>query len=259
MQSTHTLFSEIQKQYTFSPIKTFRLFDGLRRQNKLVEQQDWYKNDGKLFVDAGRFFAELEVMGFTTSVISSDFKLPKMNSNEITIAESEITAHEKIREKSDGVNLNEISEITPDEEIRVSQEEVKSNEIISPEKEPERFQMKSNEITPDENEPAERGSVLSQILEVKDELIDTLKKDVDHFRLANEGLIEQNKELTRMTRLLVAPKEPEVKEVKSVPVQEVAASEPIIVPPVVPQNEKGIDEQEEALIHNANTHGRAII
>ena len=59
-----------------------------------------------------------------------------------------------------------------------------------------------------------------------------------------------------MTRLLVAPKEPEV---KRVPVQEVAASEPIIVPPVVPQNEKGIDEQEEALIHNANTDGHAII
>ncbi len=245
MQSTHTLFSEIQKQYTFSPIKTFRLFDSLRRQNKLVEQQDWYKNDGKLFVDAGRFFAELEVMGFTASVISNDFKLPKMNSNEITIGDSEITAHEKIRENSDGVKSNEISEITPDEEIRVSHDGVKSNEITLP-----------------ENEPAgappapEQGSVLGQILEVKDELIETLKKDVDHFRFANEELISQNKELTRMTRLLVAPKEPEV---KSVPVQAAAASEPIIVPPVVPQNEKGIDEQEEALIHNANTDGRAII
>ena len=255
MQSTHTLFSEIQKQYTFSPIKTFRLFDSLRRQNKLVEQQDWYKNDGKLFVDAGRFFAELEVMGFTTSVISNDFKLPKMNSNEITIGESEITAHEKIRENSDGVKSNEISEITPDEEIRVFQPKVISNEI-------KRNHLKSDEITLPENEPAEasappeQGSVLGQILEVKDELIETLKKDVDHFRFANEELIAQNKELTRMTRLLVAPKEPEV---KRVPVQEVAASEPIIVPPVVPQNEKGIDEQEEALIHNANTDGRAII
>ena len=171
-----------------------------------------------------------------------------MNSNEITIGESEITAHEKIRENSDGVKSNEISEITPDEEIRVSHDGVKSNEI-----------------THDKNEPAEaspapeQGSVLGQILEVKDELIETLKKDVDHFRFANEELISQNKELTRMTRLLVAPKEPEVKEVKSVSVQEVAASEPIIVPPVVPQNEKGIDEQEEALIHNANTDGRAII
>ncbi len=241
MQSTHTLFSEIQKQYTFSPIKTFRLFDRLRRENKLVEQQDWYKNDGKLFVDATRFFAELEGLGYTNSVVSDDIKRYQMRTDEFINEENEITARQKIRETS---------------------EQVKSDGNDLPKNEIERNHLKQNEITLPENEPAEvasppeQGSVLGQILEVKDELIDTLKKDVDHFRLANEELISQNKELTRMTRLLVAPKEPEV---KSVPVQEVAASEPIIVPPVVPSNEKGIDEQEEALIHNANTDGRAII
>ena len=211
MQSTHTLFSEIQKQYTFSPIKTFRLFDRLRRENKLVEQQDWYKNDGKLFVDATRFFAELEGLGYTNSVVSNGFKSFHLVSNENENEQNEITAREKIRETS---------------------EQVKSDGNDLPKNEIERNHLKPDEIKIAEAEQAapspEQGNVLAQVVSVKDELIDTLKKDVDHFRSANEDLIAQNRELTHMTRLLVAPKEPEV---KNVPVQAAGTGEPIMVPP----------------------------
>jgi len=171
--------SEIQKQFTFSPIKTYRLFAQLRKKGDLKPEVDWIHRGKDLFVDMPRFIVEIQASGY------GNFLKDETTRNQTTSLDNERNQTEIVAEDQHQEN----QQIEP-EEI----EEVKTNEVI-------RNQVKSSENNTEEVSPAQ------QILESKNEVIETLRKEADHLREANSHLLEQNRELTQMTHLLVAPKE----------------------------------------------------
>ena len=52
--------SDIQKRFTFTPIKTYRLFKKFAKQNKLQEGLDWLRRDNQIVIDARKFYTLLE-------------------------------------------------------------------------------------------------------------------------------------------------------------------------------------------------------
>lgn len=69
--------SEFQKMVTFSPIKTWRIFDKLCQGNVLKEEIDWKKEAGEIYVIPSRLFLEAKKLRPEIeylNVKSNDFK-----------------------------------------------------------------------------------------------------------------------------------------------------------------------------------------
>ena len=73
------LFSELQKQLSPSPIKTWRLLKQLRDTGRMRESDDFIMQDRKLFVNVPRFIVELEALGYA-NLKSNDFNNGDMKS-----------------------------------------------------------------------------------------------------------------------------------------------------------------------------------
>jgi hypothetical protein len=195
------LFSDLQKQLSPSPIKTWRLLKHLRDVGRMREVDDWLMQDRKLFVNVPRFIVELEELGYA-NLKSDDFKNGDMKSDEIM----------KLAEELKLIS----SEIT---EGRI-QEEMKSSDISADEFTPKI----ASEVQPmKSSEPQVKSSdftvISDEIIKTKNELIEILKDsvssredDITQLRSVISELSEQNKTLTHqngwLTNLLVAPKEP---------------------------------------------------
>jgi len=193
------LFSELQKQLSPSPIKTWRLLKQLRDDGRMKEPDDFLMQDRKLYVNVPRFIVELEHVGYA-NLKSDDFTSSGMKSDEI-------------KKLADELKLIS-SEIT---ESRI-QEEMKSDDFT-----PENFKPKIEEQAPSVKSPppnvkSDDFSVIShEIIEAKNEVIDVLKdtvssreQDITQLREVISELSKQNKTLTQqngwLTNLLVAPK-----------------------------------------------------
>ena len=61
MPNNFMVFSELQKQLSPSPIKTWRLLKQLRDEGRMKDPDDFMMQDRKLFVNVPRFIVELEV------------------------------------------------------------------------------------------------------------------------------------------------------------------------------------------------------
>ena len=207
------LFSDLQKRLTPSPIKSWRLLKQLRDEGRMQESDDWIMQDRKLFVNVPRFIVELEQLGYgnlksddikSGGVISADIK---QLIDEMKLISGEIT-ESRIQEemKSTDFSTDEFKRKIAEEDVTVksSHQNLKSDDITS-------SNVKSDEIT--------FGS--REIIDAKNEVIDTLKgsirskeDDVAQLRAVISDLTTQLKTTTQqnawLTNLLVAPKqEPE--------------------------------------------------
>lgn len=210
MQKNFMLFSELQKKLSFSPIKTWRLLKQFRDEGRMQEPDDCMLQDRKLYVNVPRFIVELEHLGYA-NVKSDDITSGGVISSEI-------------KQIIDELNLIS-SEITE----RSIQEEMKSDDITDDQPKPkfvaEDFpvksatqNLKSNDITNSNLKPDDFTNLSREILEAKNEVIETLKgsiqskeNDVVQLRAVISDLTQQLKNTTQqnawLTNLLVAPKQ----------------------------------------------------
>jgi hypothetical protein len=210
MQNNFMLFSDLQKRLTPSPIKSWRLLKQLRDDGRMQEPNDWIMQDRKLFVNVPRFIVELEYLGYgnmksdditSGGVISDDIK---QLVDEMKLISSEITDRSIQEEmKSTDFSAEESKRKIEEDNVPVKSPHanLKSNEINN-------SHVKSDDIT----------FVSREIIEAKNEVIDTLKgslqskeHDVAQLREVISELSQQNKTLTQqngwLTNLLVAPKQ----------------------------------------------------
>ena len=193
------LFSDLQKQLSPSPIKTWRLLKQLRDHGRMKETDDFIMQDRKLYVNVPRFIVELEELGYA-NLKSNDFKNGDMKSDDIM----ELVKEMKLIS----------SEIT---ESRI-QEEMQSNDFSAEHSKPhfEHQDPPVKSAQPDLKSDDFR-EISREIIEAKNEVIDTLKEsvrskdtDVIQLRAVISELSQQNKTLTQqngwLTNLLVAPK-----------------------------------------------------
>src|SRR5438067_101792 len=82
MHNNFMLFSELQKQLSPSPIKTWRLLKQLRDAGRMQEPDDFTMQDRKLYVNVPRFIVELEELGYA-NLKSNDITHSVMKSDEI--------------------------------------------------------------------------------------------------------------------------------------------------------------------------------
>jgi hypothetical protein len=251
MQNNFMLFSELQKQLSPSPIKTWRLLKQLRDDGRMKEPDDFIMQDRKLFVNVPRFIVELESLGYA-NLKSDDFKNGDMKSDdimklaeELKLISSEIT-ESRIQEemKSDDFTADNFKPnfAAPDQPIKSPMQNLKSDDITGSNA---NYNLKSNEIS----------DVQREIIAAKNEVIDTLKgsvksKDADviQLRAVISDLTEQLKTTTRqnawLTNLLVAPK-PEREPARSAKVTD-----------ITDESDDFTDEitDEDDLNHETNTH-----
>ena len=203
------LFSELQKQLSPSPIKTWRLLKQLRDEGRMKEPDDFMMQDRKLYVNVPRFIVELESLGYA-NMKSDDFKSSDLKSDEI-------------KKLADELRLisNEITE------SRIQQELISDDFIADEDKrkfenqdlpmQPRQQSLKSDEIKNSNLKSNDFTDLSREIIETKNELIDTLKgsvasKDEENKQLRQmltdfsehiKTLTQQN---TYLSNLLVAPK-----------------------------------------------------
>jgi hypothetical protein len=199
MQNNFMLFSELQKQLSPSPIKTWRLLKQLRDEGRMKENDDFIMQDRKLLVNVPRFIVELEELGYA-NMKSSDFKSGDMKSDEI------MNLAEEMKLIS--------SEIT---ESRI-QQEMKSDDFSAENSKPKIEQQDSPvKSTPPNLKSHDFREISHEIIGAKNEVIDVLKdtvssreQDITQLREVISELSKQNKTLTQqngwLTNLLVAPK-----------------------------------------------------
>jgi RecG-like helicase len=200
MQNNFMLFSELQKQLSPSPIKTWRLLKQLRDEGRMRESEDWVMQDRKLFVNVPRFIVELEELGYA-NLKSNDFRSGDMKSDEITELAKELKLIS--------------SEIT---ESRI-QEEMKSSDFTADDSKA-KVEQRDEPVKSTHNDlkSSDFTQISSEIINTKNELIDVLKEsvssreqDITQLRAVISELAQQNKTLTHqngwLTNLLVAPKQ----------------------------------------------------
>jgi hypothetical protein len=199
MPNNFMLFSDLQKQLSPSPIKTWRLLKQLRDNGRMRETDDFMMQDRKLFVNVPRFIVELEQLGYA-NLKSDDFTNADMKSDEIM----------KLAEELKLIS----SEIT---ESRI-QEEMKSDDFITENSTPKNEQQEPPVKSPPPNVKSDDfREISSEIIGAKNEVIDVLKdtvssreQDITQLREVISELSKQNKTLTQqngwLTNLLVAPK-----------------------------------------------------
>jgi hypothetical protein len=210
MPNNFMLFSDLQKQLSPSPIKSWRLLKQLRDNGRMRDQDDFIMQDRKLYVNVPRFIVELEALGYA-QMKSGDFNNGDVKSDEI----------KKIAEELKLIS----SEIT---ESRI-QDEMKSDDFIADEVKPNIHEkdvhikeplsnLKSDDFNINNLKSTDFSNVPREIIETKNELIDVLKgtvssrdQDIVHLREVITELSQQNKTLTQqngwLTNLLVAPKQ----------------------------------------------------
>ena len=194
------LFSELQKQLSPSPIKTWRLLKQLRDDGRMREPDDWIMQDRKLYVNVPRFIVELEHLGYA-NLKSNDFNTGDLKSDEIM----EIAKELKLIS----------AEIT---ESRI-QEEMKSSDFTADDSKPKVEQQDEPVKSAQSNlKSGDFNQISDEIIKTKNELIDVLKEtvgsreqDITQLRAVISELTQQNKTLTQqngwLTNLLVAPKQ----------------------------------------------------
>jgi hypothetical protein len=200
MQNKFMLFSELQKQLSPSPIKTWRLLKQLRDDGRMKEPDDFMMQDRKLFVNVPRFIVELEQLGYA-NLKSDDFNSNAMKSDEI----------KKLAEELKLIS----SEIT---ESRI-QEEMISDDFTADNSKPKNEQQDPPVKSSPPNMKSDDFSVIShEIIEAKNEVIDVLKdtvssreQDITQLRAVISDMSQQMKTVTQqnawLTNLLVAPKD----------------------------------------------------
>jgi len=217
MQNNFMVFSELQKQLSPSPIKTWRLLKQLRDDGRMKEDEDFRMQDRKLYVNVPRFIVELESLGYA-NMKSDDFKNGDMKSDdikkladELKLISSEIT-ESRIQEEMKSDDFTAVNSkpnfVEHDASMKSQQQNLKSTEINNS---TNSSTLKSNDFT----------DVPREIINAKNEVIDTLKgslkskeDDVAKLRDVISDLTQQLKTTTQqnawLTNLLVAPKtEPE--------------------------------------------------
>ena len=138
MQNNFMVFSELQKQLSPSPIKTWRLLKQLRDDGRMKEDEDFRMQDRKLYVNVPRFIVELESLGYA-NMKSDDFKNGDMKSDdikkladELKLISSEIT-ESRIQEemKSDDFTADNSKPnfVEHDASMKSQQQNLKSTEI----------------------------------------------------------------------------------------------------------------------------------
>ncbi len=181
MNDHFTPLSEVQKMLTFHPFKTYRLFVRFKKEGKLREDQEWMVRDKKILVDLPRFYTEIEQIGF------KNFKRDETISNNMQAPET-ISNHPENVERENTIPRAD-EEIADDSKAQV-------NATIS------------NHMQAPDSSEQQSGIVASLNAKIED-----LTKDKEHFREQaikllelNQSIADQNRELTDMTHLLVAPK-----------------------------------------------------
>jgi DNA repair exonuclease SbcCD ATPase subunit len=199
MQNNFMLFSDLQKQLSPSPIKTWRLLKQLRDDGRMKEIDDFRMQDRKLYVNVPRFIVELEELGYA-NLKSNDITGSGMKSDEIKNLADELR-----------LISNEITE------TRI-QEEMKSDDFSADTFKPNIAQQDPPLKSPPANLKSDDfREISSEIIEAKNEVIDVLKdtvssreQDITQLREVISELSKQNKTLTQqngwLTNLLVAPK-----------------------------------------------------
>jgi len=208
MYENFTPLGEIQKLLTFHPFKTYRLFVRLKKENKLIEEQDWVLRDNKYLIDLPRFYTEVAAIGF------KNFKRDESISNHTQTPES-INADSASISNQDGIDDQE--KIRADENSQLADDsKTHTDESIS-----------NHTQTPSYGEQQDgEANILHAI-------ITGLEKDKEHFKEQsikllelNQALAEQNRELTEMTHLLVAPKKDQITEEQEGEINNESAQEP---------------------------------
>jgi len=169
--------SEIQKAFTFSPIKTYRLFAQLRLQGSLNKDIDWIFQDNKILLDIARFFTELENRGYKNFLREEYSDLhPKSIENSSTPDEI----------------ISEPTEIAEEEKNEETGKEVISSdtEIIS-----DTNQMISSDII----------GVKNEIIEILKEGVARAEREAETLRSANGVLLAQNQQLSNVAYRLMPP------------------------------------------------------
>ena len=149
MQNNFMVFSELQKQLSPSPIKTWRLLKQLRDDGRMQEPDDYRMQDRKLFVNVPRFIVELESLGYA-NLKSDDFKNGDMKSDdimklaeELKLISSEITEsriQEEMKSPDFITDENKAKVEEKDQQINSSQQNLKLSEINN-------SNLKSNDFT----------------------------------------------------------------------------------------------------------------
>jgi len=181
MNDHFTPLSEIQKLLTFHPFKTYRLFVRFKKEGKLREDQEWMVRDKKILVDLPRFYTEIEQIGF------KNFKRDEIIGNHMQ-APVTISNHPENDER-ENTTLRDDDEIADDSKTQV-------NATIS-----NHMQAPDSSGQPSE-EVGSMHMIISGLIKDKEHFLDQNKK----LLVLNQSLADQNRDLTRMTRLLVAPK-----------------------------------------------------
>ena len=204
------LFSELQKQLSPSPIKTWRLLKQLRDDGRMKETDDFIIQDRKLFVNVPRFIVELEHLGYA-NMKSSDFKSGDMKSDEIMeivkeikLISSEITESRIQEEMKSDDFIAENSKphfAEPEQPVKSSQANLKSNEINTSNLKSNDFSDYSREIIEAKNEHI--GTLKGSLASREEENVQ-LRKLVSEFIERNDSLTKQ---ITFLSNLLAAPKQ----------------------------------------------------
>jgi len=181
MNDNFTPLSEIQKMLTFHPFKTYRLFVRFRKENKLIEEQDWIVRDKRILIDMPRFYTELEAVGY------KNFKRDESISNEMHAPDSN----------------NVIYASTSKQDVNIEREKITASEIKEVAEDSTSNGMQAPDNSEQQNERADDLHIIIKgLIKDKEHFQDQSKKLLE----LNQSLADQNRELTQMTHLLVAPK-----------------------------------------------------
>ena len=123
MQNFYSL-TEIQKMLTFSPIKTWREFNKLRKKGNLKEGTDWVMRDNKTLIDLPRFFSKLEAIGYKNIIVEEYASQMKPGDNKVKPDEIERNRDEIILEEK----TPKIKKLDDEDEIK--RDQVKPDETV---------------------------------------------------------------------------------------------------------------------------------
>lgn len=181
--------SEIQKLFTFHPLKTYRLFSRFKQEGRLKELSGWLMRDGRILVSMPQLIVELESDGYKNFL--RDENIGNQN-----ISNSNQKKSDDEHMKSFEIEGNQTRDIDRDFKPQNSTNDL-SNEIIR------------NDMKSDENQ-----MISNEIVRSKDEIIAILKtnleradKRIDHLEKNNESMSKQNLRLTQLTYMLMAPQQ----------------------------------------------------
>jgi hypothetical protein len=196
--------AEIQKLFTFHPLKTYRLFSRFRQEGKLHEESGWITRDNQILINMPQFIVELQAVGY------SNFLRDEINRFQ------EISNDEQM--KSDEIERNqvkpEMEENTAHFREEMKSADYKSNQTISSDEQMISNENSSNQMKSSSDQMISDDFIRAKeaIIDAKDEIIkvlqtslDRAEKRIEHLEGSNDQLAQQNQRLTHLTYVLVAP------------------------------------------------------